>query len=163
MILYHGSNFSIDSIDLNKCRPFKDFGRGFYLTTIKEQAEKMAIRVSKIYGANPVVSVFNYNSASNSQLIIKEFGGPTEEWARFVINNRNGDDSGINNLDNKYDIVVGPVADDDLALLFRQFSNGMISIDILLNQMKYKQLTDQYSFHTKNALKLLNKESEYNV
>lgn len=32
MILYHGSNTAIDGIDLNRCRPYKDFGRGFYLT-----------------------------------------------------------------------------------------------------------------------------------
>ena len=40
MILYHGTNCVIDKIELNKCRPYKDFGRGVYLTTMKEQAEK---------------------------------------------------------------------------------------------------------------------------
>ena len=50
MKLYHGSNMEIKEIDLLKCRPYKDFGKGFYLTTIKEQAEKMAIRVARIYG-----------------------------------------------------------------------------------------------------------------
>ena len=48
MNLYHGSNVWIDSINLAMCRPNKDFGTGFYLTDIKEQAERMAIRVSKI-------------------------------------------------------------------------------------------------------------------
>ena len=42
MILYHGSNTAIDGIDLNRCRPYKDFGRGFYLTDIREQAQRMA-------------------------------------------------------------------------------------------------------------------------
>jgi hypothetical protein len=32
MILYHGSNIGIERIELDKCRPFKDFGRGFYTT-----------------------------------------------------------------------------------------------------------------------------------
>lgn len=40
MRLYHGSNMMIENIDLSKCKPYKDFGRGFYLTEIKEQAEK---------------------------------------------------------------------------------------------------------------------------
>lgn len=40
------------------CRPYKDFGKGFYLTDIKEQAEKMAVRLSKIYGGSPVVNTF---------------------------------------------------------------------------------------------------------
>ena len=39
MILYHGSNLKIEKIDLLKCRPYKDFGRGFYCTTIRKQAE----------------------------------------------------------------------------------------------------------------------------
>ena len=165
MILYHGTNCSIGKIDLNKCRPYKDFGKDFYLTTIKEQAEKMARRVSRIYGESPIVNAFIYDiDADNSDINIKSFPTSTEEWARFVINNRNGMNSEEdNNSDNKYDIVIGPVANDDLALLFRQFSNGMIEIDTLIREMKYKKLTDQYSFHTERALKYLTKESEYNV
>jgi len=53
MILYHGSNTQIKHIDVNMCRPYKDFGQGFYLTTIKNQAIKMAKRVSRIYGGTP--------------------------------------------------------------------------------------------------------------
>jgi len=50
MLLYHGSNINIKEIDLAMCRPYKDFGRGFYLTVLREQAEKIAKRVAKIYG-----------------------------------------------------------------------------------------------------------------
>lgn len=39
MRLYHGSNIAIDNINLAMCRPYKDFGQGFYLTDIEEQAE----------------------------------------------------------------------------------------------------------------------------
>ena len=49
MILYHGSNLDIASINLNMCRPYKDFGKGFYLTSMEEQARKMAHCVSKIW------------------------------------------------------------------------------------------------------------------
>ncbi len=52
MILYHGSNLKIDKIDLSKCKPYKDFGQGFYCTTIKKQAEFMAERVVKRMGRN---------------------------------------------------------------------------------------------------------------
>lgn len=47
MILYHGTNLDIQSIDLALCRPYKDFGRGFYTTELPEQAQKMAVRVAK--------------------------------------------------------------------------------------------------------------------
>lgn len=133
--LYHGSNIAIEEIDLKKTRPYKDFGRGFYLTSMKEQAQKMAQRVSRI------------------------FEEPSKEWALFVINNRNRDYQDIYSMecnhDNKYDLVIGPVADDDLALLFRQFSGGLISVEVLVEAMKFKKLTNQYSFHTEKALELL--------
>ena len=32
MKLYHGSNVEIKDIDLNKSKPNKDFGQGFYLS-----------------------------------------------------------------------------------------------------------------------------------
>lgn len=44
MKLYHGTNQDIEAIDLSLCMPNKDFGRGFYLTDIRKQAEYMAIR-----------------------------------------------------------------------------------------------------------------------
>ena len=50
-----------------------------------------------------------------------------------------------------------PIANDDLALLFRQFSRKMISIEELVRGMEYKQLTNQYSFHSERALNYLTK------
>ena len=58
MRLYHGTNLSIKEIELNKCRPYKDFGRGFYLTDLKDQAMNMAKRVARIYGGYPIVNVY---------------------------------------------------------------------------------------------------------
>jgi len=158
MILYHGSNIEIQQINLTMCRPYKDFGQGFYLTTIKQQAIKMAQRVSRIYGGIPIVTIYEYINDRDG-LNMKTFDKPTESWARFVLNNRNRNFENFNDLecnhDNKYDIVIGPIANDDLALLFRQFSTGLISIEILKKEMEYKQLTDQYSFHSINAIQHL--------
>lgn len=61
MILYHGSNISIDRIDLDKCRPYKDFGKGFYLTDIYQQADRMAARTVRMYKGEPVVTSFLIN------------------------------------------------------------------------------------------------------
>lgn len=48
MLLYHGSNLDIQNISLAMCRPYKDFGTGYYLTDLQEQAQNMARRVSRI-------------------------------------------------------------------------------------------------------------------
>ena len=152
MRLYHGSNIVIDSINLAMCRPYKDFGRGFYLTDIKEQAEKMAVRVSKIYGGSPIVSTFEIQDDFRKidGIKVKDFGlETTEEWAKFVMNNRNRTFTNVKdtlcNKDNKYDIVIGPVADDNMALLFRQYENEIIDFSTLLKGMIYRKTSSQYS------------------
>lgn len=161
MILYHGSNMRIHEIDFCKCRPFKDFGKGFYCTAIKEQAELMAKRVARIYGGNPKITAFEFNEEiyNSDKVNVKKFESPTEEWALFVLNNRDRKFKDISslkcNIDNKYDMVVGPVADDDLALLFRTFTKGLIDIDTLVKEMKYKKFSNQYSFHSEEALNFL--------
>ena len=48
MILYHGSNTEVKEIVLKMCKPFRDFGRGFYLSDIRVQAENMAKRTVRI-------------------------------------------------------------------------------------------------------------------
>lgn len=163
MILYHGSNVEIKTIDLAMCRPFKDFGRGFYVTENPEQARNMAKRVSRIYGGKPVVNecFIDDDFMNNKTLNILDFGTkPSYEWAVFVMNNRDKAFSDYGsascNFDNKYDIVHGPIANDDMAVLFRQFQNGIISTEILVKGLKSDNFVDQYSFHTEKALLLLN-------
>lgn len=161
MILYHGSNIKIKKIDLSKCKPYKDFGQGFYCTTIKKQAEFMADRVVRRQGGIKTLNTYELDESifNDSNLNIKIFDRPTKEWAQFILNNRdryfNNFKSEKCNLDNKYDLVIGPVADDDIILLFRNFVRGLIDVDILIKELTYKDLTDQYSFHTEKALKYL--------
>ncbi len=163
MILYHGSHMEIFEIDLQKCRPFKDFGKGFYLTTIKDQAILMAKRTTKIFTGIPFVTAYEFDDKilADMKISVKIFDEPTSDWAKFILNNRNRSfptPCDLNcNLDNKYDIVVGAVADDDISLLFRTFSNGLIDLDHLVKEMKYKNLTNQYSFHTEKAVSCLTK------
>lgn len=113
MILYHGSNIEEQSIDLSKSNVGKDFGCGFYLTEDYGQAERMANRRVRIYGGEPIVSSFEYDrtSAEASGLAIKEFSSYTNEWADFILANR-GNDS--RTQIHKYDIVYGPIANDDV-------------------------------------------------
>ncbi|MCL2079123.1 MAG: DUF3990 domain-containing protein [Oscillospiraceae bacterium] len=163
MILYHGSNIEIKRIDLSKCRSYKDFGRGFYLTSIKEQAEIWAKRVSRIFSGESWITVYEFDESvlSAENLSIKVFDEPSSEWAMFVLNNRNRkftDLANVNsNHDNKYDIVIGAVADDDIALQLRQLTGGFIDTDALAKAMKYRKLNNQYSFHTQNAVNHLTK------
>ena len=42
MILYHGSFCVVETPSLERCAKFKDFGRGFYLTTSINQARSFS-------------------------------------------------------------------------------------------------------------------------
>lgn len=136
MRLYHGSNMMIENIDLSKCKPYKDFGRGFYLTEIKEQAEKMASRTAAIYGGEPTVTEFEFDEAALHTLSVKTFENPDKEWALFVLANRSRNSRQPTHC---FDIVIGPVADDTIATLFRNFNDGIIDLPTLVNGLKYKR------------------------
>ena len=156
MRLYHGSNMAITDIDLSRCRPNKDFGLGFYLSPDKTAAEKMAHRTVKRFGGSPYVMTYDFNDADLERFTLRRFEKPSVEWAMFVMANRRGViDAQEHNLDNKFDVVVGPIANDDLALLFRQFSRGLLTVEMLMREMQYKELTIQYSFHTQQVVSLL--------
>ena len=169
MILFHGSNTEIDKINLDMCKPYKDFGKGFYTTEFEEQAINMAFRTVKQFGGKPIITKYliNDNDFNNPDLKKKKFVNPSNEWAFFVLNNRNKYFKDITNkncnLDNKYDVIIGPVANDDIRLLFNLFEDEIITIDILRKRLKYKNLTNQISFHTNNAIQYLIKETSYSL
>jgi hypothetical protein len=174
MILYHGSNVVIEKIDLTKCKPYKDFGAGFYTTPLKEQALAMARRTVKIYReGKPYLSefscddsIFGSSTEKVTPLNIKRFDKPDNEWARFVINNRNQKFSDIQssdcNADCKYDIVLGPVANDDITALIDVYLSGILSDDALTRELTYRDLSFQVSFHTEKSVAYLQKTGVIN-
>lgn len=89
MKLYHGSNISIARIDLNRSKPYKDFGKGFYLTTIREQALRMAEQTVRKFGGTPFVNEYEFDETflHNGQMNVKVFNSYSEEWAYFIVAN----------------------------------------------------------------------------
>lgn len=161
MILYHGTNVYFEEIDLSKCDDLKDFGKGFYTTTLYDQAVLWAKRKAKRFGGNPIVNVYEIDDKfmRNKEFQIKAFKKPTKNWALFIVNNRSHSladfSSELCNRDLKYDIVYGPVADDTLTTLIKRFEIGFISASTLINEMKYAKPNDQYTFHSVSACNLL--------
>lgn len=155
MILYHGSNIHIDTIDLNKGRLGKDFGQGFYLTTIKEDAAKMAqSAVQREMDGVPTLNVylFDENAMTNGELNVKLFDGYSLEWARFIHANRNNrSGQPIHN----FDIVYGPIADDRIGLQMWRMAQGYIDEGQFAKEIEYIRPTFQYFFGTEKALQYL--------
>ena len=159
MLVYHGSNTEIDKIQLEKCNKYKDFGQGFYVTTLEEQAERMAQRTVARFGGKPIVTAFEFHEIGLKDVNYKEFSNVDTNWAMFVVNNRNRDfkdnSNELSNHDNKYDVVFGAVANDDIATTFALFKDGYIGSEDLAKRLEFKKLNNQYSFHTPEAISLL--------
>lgn len=156
--LFHGSNVTIDEIDLTMGMTDKDFGKGFYLTDIFAQAESMAKRRTRIVGVGtPVVTSFLFEDSLllSTDLNVKIFpDSPTAEWARFVDANRHSSETGFTH---QYDIVVGPVADDGVAFQLERFHERMIDDETLAKELAYKKLNRQFFFATEKAIAKLKK------
>lgn len=154
MILYHGSNIVIGQIDLTKSKPNKDFGQGFYLSDNESQALEMAEFKAMQLGGDPIVSRFEFDDTIMSDTFLKvlRFEEYSEEWADFVLKNRDGVAT------EKYDIVYGPIANDKVGLQIRKLKDGSIDKKEFLNRLKYmKGITFQYFFGSENAISHLKK------
>lgn len=154
MRLYHGSIMTVRKPVVSRGRAKTDFGKGFYTTTSREQAEKWA-RIKKNReghdGKRAVVSVFEFDERllHDTRYKTMHFDGATAEWLDFVVGNRRGKTS------HRYDLIMGPVANDTLYATIALYENGSLNATAAIEQLKNHQLFDQLSFHTPKACALL--------
>lgn len=89
MKLYHGSNVSIETIDLKRGRKGKDFGQGFYLSADRNQAQMMAERtVDREESGKATLTTFEFDEdilKNHTTMKVKVFEGYSKEWAEFKL------------------------------------------------------------------------------
>lgn len=171
--LYHGTDIESakvicegSGVDLSKCKDKSDFGKGFYTTDDLERAVKWARRKSIVRKSKPsvVTVLFDKDSAEN----IIEYFSDDIRWGQFVINNRNGLNYinkipfKDNNLDSKYHITYGRVADIDVVDVADKLNeSGLMldSVDKILNTAYPWQIV----FHTLESLRYIKKLSYRSV
>jgi len=157
MQVFHGSYTEIESVDLGKCQANKDFGKGFYVTKFRKQAEEWAEIMGNVHGTVGVVTEFTfYESAfADESLKIVRFSEYTDEWFDFIILNRNLETPGQKH---DYDIIEGPVADDRVQRRITKFLEGEITRKDFFDQLtKYPVPSHQICFCTVNSLRMLKK------
>ena len=161
MILYHGSIEIIEYPKILEQQRLLDFGKGFYLTSNVEQAERWALIKMKRTGDKAKGMVNCYRVAddfiNNSQLKIKTFHAATEEWLDFILFNRSND------IPHGFDMVTGPVANDTLYQTLTLFETGILTKSETIARLRVHRLFDQFSFHTPEALAYLYFEGAYQV
>ena len=156
MKLYHGTNTDIVKIDLAKGLRYKDFGRGFYLTSEKTTATRMAQKRARLFGGIATLITYELDEAAlSSDLKIKRFPEKaTVEWLLFVDANR--DRKNVLPI-HDYDIVVGPIANDGVVLQLTNYREGIYTPEQVAKLLQDRYLDQQYCFGTERALRFLHK------
>lgn len=139
IIVYHGGTEIIKSPICGFGRKNLDFGQGFYVTNLREQAVKWAENMAKSRHKSPLINRYKLNR----ETILKEarckiFKKYDEEWLEFIIANRAG-----KNIANEYDYVEGGVANDRVIDSINLYLSGLIELGTALRELSKHQPNNQ--------------------
>ena len=143
MILYHGSFLEITKPDLVHSRSDVDFGRGFYVTPLYEQAAKWCGKFKR-RGKDGIISRYEFDESREVELKTLKLDSYSEEWLDFILNCRSG--------------KVGGVANDKVFNTVELFFDGLIDKTEAINRLRYEKPNLQICFRTEKALSLLHFE-----
>lgn len=148
--IYHGSNVEVAKPRILQNGFYKDFGYGFYCTNIEKQAKRWAITRK----GDSVVNKYKY--VPDSEMKVLSFEVMSDEWLNFVANCRKG-------IEHEYDIVEGPMADDQIWNYVEGYISGKISRDVFWELVKFSYPTHQIVFCTEKSLKTLTFEGSEKI
>ena len=149
MIIYHGSDTPVKNPKILVSNRLLDFGEGFYTTSSLEQAQRWAKRVREVRKTEEqIVSIYEFDRDKAEKLLkIIKFDSPDREWLQFVSACRSGKETNL-----EYDIVIGPVANDNVYATIQLFETGLLSEAETIIRLKVEKIFDQILFHTEKAL-----------
>ena len=147
MILYHGSTVEVSKPTIVTSERGRDFGFAFYLTPIKEQAERWAKRKKKLVEkGKAIVSVFEWNE-NVTDYKYKKFDEPDMEWLETIIKCRTD-----TSFHHDYDIVEGKIADDNVGETILFVIDGDIKKEDAIERLKFQKINSQIAFCTERSL-----------
>lgn len=149
LILYHGTTKYFEKIDLTMSHNRRDFGMGFYTTILEKQAKEWAYRLS-LREKTRIYYVNQYAYEENDSLRVKRFDGLTEEWLNFIKENRSK-----GGLQHNYDIVIGPVADDNTMETVQLYISGILNAKEAMERLRFNNVNNQISFHSEDGIRCL--------
>jgi len=168
-IVYHGSTALFEAIDVNMGKPYKDFGRGFYVTENINHAKNLALRNKRIdterYGKQAEAYIYTYEFDlidAKNKFTVKDFTDADLTWMKFVLANRR-----VKGRTHDYNIVIGPTADDDTSLVLKAYFTGLygdidslIAIETALRLIEADKLPPQIYFSDNESVKLLKQKGQ---
>ncbi len=158
MIIYHGSNVTVEKPKILTPNRYLDFGAGFYTTTNYDQALNFAGKVTlRKKCCRSTVNIYELDESIFEKVNVLIFDSANEAWLDFVSDNRSGIDRTTG-----YDLICGPVANDDVYQTLILYSTGIYSKEQTIEALKIKKLYNQYVFTSDRALSFLKfKKTEF--
>lgn len=158
MILYHGSDIEVKNPKIIDSEKGRDFGPAFYLTPIKEQAERMAKRKQKINKSKQAfVSVFEWDE-DKTNLKYKEYKKADEEWLEMIIKCRTDA-----KYKHNYDIVEGKIADDSVGTTISLVIEEQLTKEEAIKKLQFQKINSQIAFCNDECIKKLKFIKSYEV
>ena len=148
MTVYHGGAAAVPNPDLSHSRKAVDFGAGFYVTPMLDQAVRWGEKRKRSSGS-AVVSQYEYDEVAASALRALRFDGYSEVWLDFIVKCRNLKD------DSDWDIVVGGVANDKVFDTLEAFFDGFATKAQTIDRLRMEIPNLQMCFRTVAALRTL--------
>ena len=149
LIVYHGSCSAFSEIDLSRSYNRRDFGRGFYTTILRKQSEEWGYRLA-LRKKKKKYYVYTYTFEENKTLNVKRFDTLNEQWLEFIKENRSK-----GGVQHNYDVIIGQVADDNTMETVQLYISGILTAKEAVERLRYSEVNNQVSFHTKKAIKYL--------
>jgi hypothetical protein len=146
LTLYHGSDQRFDTIDLGKAKDRRDFGRGFYMTMLKSQAEAWAKTIMLRHGGDAAF-LYTFEFTVAEDLDVMRFDDLTVEWLDMIKTNRI-----LGGIQHGFDVVIGPVANDNTFRTVTLYLEGDYTAQQAIEQLRYSRPNGQVSVHTNKAL-----------
>lgn len=160
MKVYHGGTTIVDSPIAAAGRPRLDFGRGFYVTDIKHQAEVWAERTSRIREVDGFVNVYELDMDKvKTDFNYFRFENYDYEWLLFIVANR----TGKNDVE-CYDVIEGGVANDRVIDTIEAYMSNMMPLDLALRELAKHQPNNQICIANQKVIdKCLSFEESYKI
>ena len=158
MIVYHGSSEVVRQPDILHSYRALDFGKGFYVTSVRGQAERWARRKASLVGGRAIVNQYQMDDDMTG-LRVKRFPDDLAEWIDFVCNCRDGKPDYQD-----YDLIIGKVANDKVFRVVDMYHSGIWDKERALKEIRAYPNFDQLAFITQRAIdKLLRFEGYLEV
>lgn len=140
LTVYHGSISKIELPLAKAGRPNLDFGEGFYVTDIREQATRWAERIGGRMRKSPLLNIYELDTELiQAKYKALKFNDYNQEWLDFIIASRSGE-----NPWTVYDLVEGGVANDRVIDTVEAYMIGNMTLEMALGQLAQHQPNNQF-------------------